>query len=72
LNWQHTPFENDAVNVFYILTALFGISIFIYKFVEEPLNRRVKEFLTHKKTHAKPLDADVSPASIGSDIIEVK
>ena len=71
LDW-HSPFENDAINVFYILAALFGISIFIYKFVEEPLNRRVKEFLTHKKTHAKPLDADVAPASIGSDVIEVK
>jgi peptidoglycan/LPS O-acetylase OafA/YrhL len=71
LDW-HSPFEYDALNVFYILTALFAVSIFIYKFVEEPLNRRVKELLTHKKVHAKPLDAAVSPASINSDIVEVK
>jgi peptidoglycan/LPS O-acetylase OafA/YrhL len=61
LDW-HSPFEFDQVNVFYIFFGLFAISIFIYKFVEEPLNKNVKNFLSKKLAHhshaAKPVDVE--------------
>jgi peptidoglycan/LPS O-acetylase OafA/YrhL len=61
LEWI-SPFQFDQVNVFYIFFGLFGISIFIYKFVEEPLNKGVKNFLSKKLAHhvhaVKPVEVE--------------
>ncbi len=45
LDWQHTPFEFDWLNIFYVFFGLYGISILMYKYFEEPLNIRIRSYL---------------------------
>lgn len=41
LNW-HSPFEYDQLNLVYAFIALNAISILLFKFIEEPLNHRIR------------------------------
>jgi peptidoglycan/LPS O-acetylase OafA/YrhL len=45
LNWQHSPLEYDQLNIFLVFFGLYGIAIFLYKFMEEPLNHKIRNYL---------------------------
>ncbi|WP_448702912.1 acyltransferase family protein [Mucilaginibacter sp. AW1-3] len=53
LDW-HSPFEYDQVNIFYVFAGLYGISILLYKFMEEPLNKRIRNYLFLKLNRPLP------------------
>jgi peptidoglycan/LPS O-acetylase OafA/YrhL len=52
LSW-HSPFEYDALNLVYAFVALNAISIFLFKFIEEPLNHYIRKsnFLIKPASH---------------------
>lgn len=54
LDW-HSPFEYDRLNILYIFIALYGISIVAYRFLEEPINHRLRNWLFLKLTKAQKL-----------------
>ena len=39
----HSPFENDGLNLLFIFILLNALSIFLYKFIEEPVNLRIRK-----------------------------
>ena len=51
VDW-HSPFEYDSLNLLYAFVVLNAISIFLFKFIEEPLNHYIRKsnFLTSKST----------------------
>jgi peptidoglycan/LPS O-acetylase OafA/YrhL len=51
LEW-HSPFEWDSLNLLYAFIVLNAISIFLFKFIEEPLNHYIRksDFLIKKAT----------------------
>lgn len=51
VDW-HSPFEYDSLNLLYAFIVLNAISIFLFKFIEEPLNHYIRKsnFLTNKPT----------------------
>jgi peptidoglycan/LPS O-acetylase OafA/YrhL len=59
LDW-HSPFEYDQVNIFYVFIGLYGISIILYKFMEEPLNKKIRNYLFLKLN--RPLPTVSEPA----------
>jgi peptidoglycan/LPS O-acetylase OafA/YrhL len=62
LDWI-SPFQYDQLNVFYVFFGLFAISVLLYKFIEEPLNKRVKNFLSKKLSHHAHVAAPVEVES---------
>lgn len=52
VDW-HSPFEYDNLNLLYAFIILNGVSILLFKFVEEPLNHfiRKSDFLIPAKKH---------------------
>jgi peptidoglycan/LPS O-acetylase OafA/YrhL len=52
LDW-HSPFESDTINVFYILAALFAISIAVYLYIEEPVHQYVRNYLMRSLNYKK-------------------
>ncbi|PTQ92884.1 peptidoglycan/LPS O-acetylase OafA/YrhL [Mucilaginibacter yixingensis] len=42
VDWK-SPFENDQVNLVYAFIVLNAISIFLFKFIEEPLNHAIRK-----------------------------
>ncbi|HTE02406.1 MAG TPA: acyltransferase [Mucilaginibacter sp.] len=52
VDW-HSPFEYDSLNLFYAFIVLNAISIFLFKFIEEPLNHYIRKsnFLIRKSTN---------------------
>ena len=52
LQW-HSPFEYDSLNLLYAFIILNGVSILLFKFVEEPLNHYIRrsDFLIPAKKH---------------------
>jgi len=56
ISWQHTPFENDTLNLVYIFIAINGVAILLYKNIEEPLNHYIRKsgfLLPYKKQSAE-------------------
>jgi len=53
LDWV-SPFQYDQVNVFYVFIGIYALSIFFYKFMEEPLNKHSRNFLFKKLIHFEP------------------
>ncbi len=51
VDW-HSPFEYDSLNLLYAFILLNAISIFLFKFIEEPLNHFIRKsnFLIRKQT----------------------
>ncbi|MGZ3752708.1 MAG: hypothetical protein ACXVAU_15605, partial [Mucilaginibacter sp.] len=51
VDW-HSPFEYDSLNLLYAFIVLNAISIFLFKFIEEPLNHYIRKsnFLINKPT----------------------
>ncbi len=51
VDW-HSPFEWDSLNLLYAFIVLNAISIFLFKFIEEPLNHYIRKsnFLISKPT----------------------
>lgn len=51
VDW-HSPFEYDSLNLFYAFIVLNAVSIFLFKFIEEPLNHYIRKsnFLINKPT----------------------
>jgi peptidoglycan/LPS O-acetylase OafA/YrhL len=51
VDW-HSPFEYDSLNLLYAFILLNAISIFLFKFIEEPLNHFIRKsnFLISKQT----------------------
>jgi peptidoglycan/LPS O-acetylase OafA/YrhL len=62
LDW-HSPFEYDWLNVFYVLFLLFAISIVLYKFMEEPLNNYIRNYLFLKLNKAPKPASETVPAN---------
>jgi peptidoglycan/LPS O-acetylase OafA/YrhL len=54
VNW-HSPFEYDSLNLLYVFIVLNAVSIFLFKFIEEPLNHYIRrsDFLIKNK-HSNP------------------
>jgi len=62
VDW-HSPFEYDQVNIFYVFIGLYGISIILYKFIEEPLNKKIRNYLFMKLNKPeKPVGIPVAAA----------
>jgi peptidoglycan/LPS O-acetylase OafA/YrhL len=51
VDW-HSPFEYDSLNLLYAFIVLNAVSIFLFKFIEEPLNHYIRksDFLIKKAT----------------------
>lgn len=51
IDW-HSPFEYDSLNLLYAFIVLNAISIFLFKFIEEPMNHYIRKsnFLINKST----------------------
>jgi peptidoglycan/LPS O-acetylase OafA/YrhL len=49
----HSPFQFDSLNLLFIFIVLNAISIFLFKFIEEPLNHYIRKsnFLINKSTN---------------------
>ena len=54
LTW-HSPFEYDKLNLVYAFIILNGVSILLFRFVEEPVNHYIRksDFLIPAKKHPK-------------------
>ncbi|OCX54615.1 hypothetical protein BEL04_10315 [Mucilaginibacter sp. PPCGB 2223] len=61
LDW-HSPFEYDQLNIFYVFFGLYGISVFLYKFMEEPLNKKIRNYLFLKIN--RPLPSTVNEQAL--------
>ncbi|WP_345953710.1 acyltransferase [Mucilaginibacter sp. PAMB04168] len=51
MNWEHSPFENDTVNLLIQFVLLNALSILLFKTIEEPLNHYIRksDFLIKNK-----------------------
>jgi len=66
LDW-HSPFEYDQVNIFYVFIGLYGISIILYKFMEEPLNKKIRNYLFLKLNRPLPTVNEPALAVVEKD-----
>jgi len=66
LDW-HSPFEYDQVNIFYVFIGLYGISIILYKFMEEPLNKKIRNYLFLKLNRPLPIINEPALAMVEKD-----
>ncbi len=66
LDW-HSPFEYDQVNIFYVFIGLYGISIILYKFMEEPLNKKIRNYLFLKLNRPLPIINEPALAVVEKD-----
>lgn len=52
ISWEHSPFENDIVNLVIQFILLNGLSILLFKTIEEPMNHYIRksDFLIKAKS----------------------
>ena len=64
MSWEHSPFENDIVNLVIQFVILNALSILLFKTIEEPMNHYIRksDFLIK----AKPRNAEADPVLIKS------
>jgi len=66
LDW-HSPFEYDQLNIFLVFIGLYGISVFLYKFMEEPLNKKIRNYLFLKINRPLPTVSEPALAVVEKD-----
>ncbi len=59
LNWQHSPLENNSVNLLLIFILLNAVSIALFKLIEEPLNHYIRKSDFLIKSKARPVEMNI-------------
>jgi hypothetical protein len=52
ISWEHSPFENDTVNLLIQFVVLNALAILLFKTIEEPMNHYIRnsDFLIKSKS----------------------